>query len=280
MSEKLFRAKSVLTESGKHDGYYVSAEGIVYSDKNPTRPGALKAKKTFKSDNRMYVEMRQSGKRVVIALDRLVAYAFVENPDPKKRTYIRHLDGNTFNNAADNLVWVEPKCKRCTRYNGQCLDGMCVNPVTSDDQRRFEVRRSYIALGEYRVRGNYKRIAEMYISGMSMSEISEEVMVSNMYVSRVLKRIREQNLPPRAIVRFSPPVESLLSKLSRARERLPGASTAQEITLKRELSCILSQLGAYVPFCEEPGLLEQYIADCCAEFEIEPEQTDEIDLVS
>lgn len=39
---------------------------------------------------------------------RLVADAFVDNPDPETRTQVNHIDGNTKNNTASNLEWVTP----------------------------------------------------------------------------------------------------------------------------------------------------------------------------
>lgn len=44
-----------------------------------------------------------------VKVHRLVLEAFSPNPDPKRLTDVRHLDGNKDNNRLDNLCWGTPK---------------------------------------------------------------------------------------------------------------------------------------------------------------------------
>ena len=47
------------------------------------------------------------GNRKHISIHRLVAIAFIPNPDNKRE--VNHIDGNRRNNCVDNLEWVTPK---------------------------------------------------------------------------------------------------------------------------------------------------------------------------
>ena len=57
---------------------------------------------------RKYLTVRwyENGKPKSAYVHRLIAAAFVENPDNLPQ--VNHKDGNTFNNRADNLEWVSP----------------------------------------------------------------------------------------------------------------------------------------------------------------------------
>jgi hypothetical protein len=66
-----------------------------------------------------YVVLYTDGKSKSCLIHRLVAEAFV--PNPLNKPVVSHLDGNTRNNCADNLVWltrqeVVDKCKEEGRF--------------------------------------------------------------------------------------------------------------------------------------------------------------------
>lgn len=81
-----------------YDKYLVSNYGRVYSE-NRSR--------LLKPDNsRRYLAMKltKDGKAKNVLIHKIVAQAFVPNPDNKP--YIHHKDVNVLNNHADNLMWV------------------------------------------------------------------------------------------------------------------------------------------------------------------------------
>lgn len=57
-------------------------------------------------DSRLYlgVVLSKDKMRACERLHRVVADAFI--PNPKDKQYVHHIDGNSFNNHADNLMWV------------------------------------------------------------------------------------------------------------------------------------------------------------------------------
>lgn len=93
---------------GYEDYYQVSNLGNVKSKDRYTKHnyGGVKLQKgkirnPTKAGNYLKVDLYPGGKQ--LTLHRLVADHFVENPN--KYNLVMHLDNNTHNNRADNLMW-------------------------------------------------------------------------------------------------------------------------------------------------------------------------------
>lgn len=55
-------------------------------------------------DGRKYVDLHWNGKRMTASVHRVVAKAFIENPDNKAQ--VNHINGNPSDNRVENLEWV------------------------------------------------------------------------------------------------------------------------------------------------------------------------------
>lgn len=87
----LGRVKSLPRKIWNGKGYYLSTEKIL-------KPNVL-AKGYFQ------VELKKDCKRCCLQVHRLVATAFIVNPDPINLTQVNHLNGNKQDNMVENLEW-------------------------------------------------------------------------------------------------------------------------------------------------------------------------------
>lgn len=78
------------------------------SDSGEVKRKSANTNKAFReSKGYMAVDMYQDGERKTKRVHRLVAEAFVPNPNNKPE--VNHKDGNRYNNSASNLEWVTKK---------------------------------------------------------------------------------------------------------------------------------------------------------------------------
>lgn len=86
----------------EYEGMYsVSSDGRVFSYKSN------KYLKLQSNKHYLKVMLTKNGEQIQKLVHRLVAEAFIPNPENKKE--VNHIDGNKLNNSIDNLEWVTPK---------------------------------------------------------------------------------------------------------------------------------------------------------------------------
>lgn len=85
--------------------YQVSSEGKIRNKKT-----GKQIKEQISTDGYLRVSLRDdNGVAATRMIHKLVAEAFIDNPDPKKYTIVNHIDQNRRNACANNLEWVTAK---------------------------------------------------------------------------------------------------------------------------------------------------------------------------
>lgn len=88
----------------ENDKYEISDTGLVRRiDTKQTLSGCITS--GYRSVKLTFNNSKQ--KRFYV--HRLVAEHFINNPDPKNKTFVNHKDGNKLNNCIENLEWVSPR---------------------------------------------------------------------------------------------------------------------------------------------------------------------------
>jgi len=83
----------------KNTGYFISKDGVITN-----KHGRIM--KQYKNEKFKYycVGLKTNKKQKTVYVHRMVAETYV--PNPEKKEFINHKDGNKFNNNAENLEWV------------------------------------------------------------------------------------------------------------------------------------------------------------------------------
>lgn len=92
-----------MKEIAGYDGkYLVSEEGVVYSIRRQGSDGRIITQRPNTSGY-MRVDLRKGKEKQSLLVHRIVAEAFIPNPENKK--CVNHIDGNKNNNSFSNLEW-------------------------------------------------------------------------------------------------------------------------------------------------------------------------------
>lgn len=99
----------------ENNHYEISSFGRIRSTFPPANPkrkdrpgrGTKYRKIRLTKQGYPHISIRVDQKLTILRLHRLVAEAFI--PNPENKPYVNHIDGNKKNNNVSNLEWVTPK---------------------------------------------------------------------------------------------------------------------------------------------------------------------------
>lgn len=149
------------------EGYYATDCGDIYSRKT----GRFKKLTQFKNwAGYMRVGLFVNNKRITYSVHRLVALAFIKNPDNLPQ--VNHIDGNKSNNNISNLAW----CSASENQKHSCrvLGNKPIKPWEGKFGKDNPFSKSVIQLKDNVIVGEFGGLSEAERNtGISHSHISQ-----------------------------------------------------------------------------------------------------------
>lgn len=164
----------------------------------------------------MYVNYSDNGKPYRVSIHRLVAEAFIPNPDGKP--YVHHKDENGANNQVDNLEWIsyseraafstpkamktrEKKCVLCggIAYSKDCICKTCRKRKEEEMKQQNQgqrlhgqmelIRSQFHNIDFSQLSELQKRTVDYRLQGMTLDEIASLLGCSKQCVSQRLQSV-------------------------------------------------------------------------------------------
>ena len=159
------------------------------------------------------VVLYDNGKQKNMFVHRLVAMAFVPNPNPEVCKCVTHLDGDLKNNCANNLAWVSrselarnlskltmqspydhyPVCSICGIKHTKSADRLCCGcrrKIKAGQKKQLKLKQTVETLGcinQEILTPIQKRYVQLRLQGHNESEIAKMFGVSRQAVNETIK---------------------------------------------------------------------------------------------
>lgn len=163
--------------------YFITKDGRVWT--NSRKNGIERFMKQYEMDGYLTVGLLIGGKQKIFRVHRLVAMAFI--PNPENKPYINHIDGNRKNNCVGNLEW-------CTQKENVIHAIHTLNKWSNTEKQRkiaskFCIKKRKLTMDEARdVRHLH------FDAGYTIRELSNMYQLSETGIKRILynKSYREE----------------------------------------------------------------------------------------
>jgi len=229
-----------------------------------------KQHKTCKNQKYCTVSYCQNAKQKHFYVHRLVAEAFIPNPENKPQ--VNHLDGNPRNNHVDNLCWATPKenihhaienglinpyinfvpcivCGQPTRAkNGICPScKIALKSASNKIGKVIERSKQFENINFDRLTVRQRDFVELRLMGMSYAEISGIMGVTRQAVEQILKyALMREKIPKRPSRMVSTEIKRLNGKLVKLKGKRELLDVEREDIVRKmdEIQKELSELSA------------------------------------
>jgi len=99
----------------------------------------------------------KDGKTVRRKVSRLLALAWIRNPNPDEAIYVDHINRKRLQNTVDNLRWIDAVCNNLNNDSDGCYE---TTNIKKPFRARVQVDGQTIQLGYYKTRAQASRVAK------------------------------------------------------------------------------------------------------------------------
>lgn len=160
-----------------YPGYHVTKDGKVYSKKKNGNYKLL-AYKYNRFGRPMVTLFDKNNNRKHFTIHRLVALVHI--PNPNNYPIVMHLDDNVLNNTLKNLQWGTKSMNMKDAYNKGRKVGANMGKFGEEHPRSKVSNKDRLV------------IYDKYNKGISQNKLAKEYNISQMQVSTIIRKVKEQ----------------------------------------------------------------------------------------